>query len=236
MVEVRAGESASSWHQRWEPSKGPVSQSIAVYAKLESNSEPERARVSQRVAVRASGSQNESHREPERDRERASKSQREKWLKVRWEPTPHFVPLCHWPMMTNWPTHPIQSHSTFCSTMPQKAQYDSRNTRTTSDKLRRTKTVNLQWTQMDKGARRGKGGHSWARGGGRSSQLLIYSRWSMICRPKIIVWSPVLHSSLDDLVWSRKNHADVEHGCKKYDWCIFRFAKAKVYNPHVRDL
>ena len=41
--------------------------------KLESNSEPERARVCQRVAVRAS----ESHREPERDRERASKSQRE---------------------------------------------------------------------------------------------------------------------------------------------------------------
>ena len=34
--------------------------------KLESNSEPERARVSQRVAVRASGSQSGSHREPER--------------------------------------------------------------------------------------------------------------------------------------------------------------------------
>ena len=60
----RVGESASSWHQRWEPSKGPVSWSRAVYAKLESNSEPERARVCQRVAVRASESQSGSHREP----------------------------------------------------------------------------------------------------------------------------------------------------------------------------
>ena len=50
-----------------EPIKG------CVYAKLESNSEPERARVCRRVAVRAS----ESHREPARDRERSSKSQRE---------------------------------------------------------------------------------------------------------------------------------------------------------------
>ena len=46
-----------------EPSKGPVSQARAVYTKLESNSEPERARVCQRVAVRASESQSESHRE-----------------------------------------------------------------------------------------------------------------------------------------------------------------------------
>ena len=61
---IRAGESASSWHRRWEPSKGPVSRSRAVYAKLESNSEPERARVCQRVAVRASESQSGSHREP----------------------------------------------------------------------------------------------------------------------------------------------------------------------------
>ena len=38
----------------------------AVYAKLESNCEPERARVCQRVAVRASESQSGSHREPER--------------------------------------------------------------------------------------------------------------------------------------------------------------------------
>ena len=52
----------------------------AVYAKLESNSEPERARVCQRVAVRASEGQSgvtESHREPERDGDRSSKSHRE---------------------------------------------------------------------------------------------------------------------------------------------------------------
>ena len=41
--------------------------------KLESNNDPERARVSQRVAVRASGSQSGSHRKLER----ASKSLRE---------------------------------------------------------------------------------------------------------------------------------------------------------------
>ena len=28
---IRAGESASSWHRRWEPSEGPVSRSRAVY-------------------------------------------------------------------------------------------------------------------------------------------------------------------------------------------------------------
>ena len=50
---------------------------MIVLAKLESNTEPERARVSQRVAVRASGSQSGSHREPERDRGRYSKSHRE---------------------------------------------------------------------------------------------------------------------------------------------------------------
>ena len=60
----RAGESASAWQRHCEPSKGPVS------AKLESNSEPERARVCQRVAVRASESQTLSHREPLRARER----------------------------------------------------------------------------------------------------------------------------------------------------------------------
>ena len=68
-----------------------MSRSRAVYAKFESNSEPERARVCQRVAVRASESQSGSHREPlrarvgvtkslkepKRDRERSSKSQRE---------------------------------------------------------------------------------------------------------------------------------------------------------------
>ena len=64
LIIIRAGKSASSWHRRWEPSKGPVSRSRAVYAKLESNSEPERARVCQRVAVRASESQSGSHREP----------------------------------------------------------------------------------------------------------------------------------------------------------------------------
>ena len=51
--------------------------SRAVYAKFQRNSEPERARVCQRVAVRASESQSGSHREQERDRERSSKSQRE---------------------------------------------------------------------------------------------------------------------------------------------------------------
>ena len=75
-----AGESASAWQRRWELSKVPKSQSRIVrilQAKLESNSEPERARVSQSVAMRASGSQSGSHREPERDRERHSKRQRE---------------------------------------------------------------------------------------------------------------------------------------------------------------
>ena len=43
---------------------GDESRSRAVYAKLESNSEPERARVCQRVAVRASESQSGSYREP----------------------------------------------------------------------------------------------------------------------------------------------------------------------------
>ena len=60
----RAGESVSAWQRRWEPSKGPESRSRTVYAKLESNSEPDRARVCQRVAVRASESQSGSHREP----------------------------------------------------------------------------------------------------------------------------------------------------------------------------
>ena len=56
---------------------GDESRSRAVYAKLESNSGPERARVYQRVAVRARVGVTESHREPERDRDRSSKSQRE---------------------------------------------------------------------------------------------------------------------------------------------------------------
>ena len=43
-----------------EPIKG------CIYAKLESNSEPERARVCQRVAVRARVGVTESLREPER--------------------------------------------------------------------------------------------------------------------------------------------------------------------------
>ena len=54
-----------------------MSRSRAVYVKLENNGEPERARVCQRVAVRARVEVTESHREPERDRERSSKSQRE---------------------------------------------------------------------------------------------------------------------------------------------------------------
>ena len=53
---------------------GDESRSRAVYAKLESNSEPEGAKVCQRVAVRARVRVTESHREPERDRERSSKS------------------------------------------------------------------------------------------------------------------------------------------------------------------
>ena len=64
LVWFRAGKSASAWQRRWEPSKGPESRSRTVDAKLESNSEPERARVCQRVAVRASESQSGSHREP----------------------------------------------------------------------------------------------------------------------------------------------------------------------------
>ena len=51
----------------------------AVYAKLESNSEPERARVCQRVAVRASEWESqraiESQRETGRDPVRARESQ-----------------------------------------------------------------------------------------------------------------------------------------------------------------
>ena len=43
---------------------GAESRSRTVYAKLETNSEPERARVCQRVAVRASESQSGSHIEP----------------------------------------------------------------------------------------------------------------------------------------------------------------------------
>ena len=54
---------------------GDESRSRTVYAKLESNSEPERARVCQKVAVRARVGVTESHREPERDRERSSKCQ-----------------------------------------------------------------------------------------------------------------------------------------------------------------
>ena len=54
-----------------------MSRSRVVNAKLESNNEPERARVCQRVAVRARVGVTESHRESERDRERSSKSQRE---------------------------------------------------------------------------------------------------------------------------------------------------------------
>ena len=59
---------------------GAESRSRTVYAKLESNSEPERARVRQRVAVRARVGVTESHRKPEKDRERASKSLRESQL------------------------------------------------------------------------------------------------------------------------------------------------------------
>ena len=43
---------------------GAESRSRTVYTKLESNSEPEKARECQRVAVRASESQSGSHREP----------------------------------------------------------------------------------------------------------------------------------------------------------------------------
>ena len=60
-----------------------MSRSRAVYAKLESNSELERARVCQRVAVRARVGVTESHREPERDREKSSKSHLEGLLQKR---------------------------------------------------------------------------------------------------------------------------------------------------------
>ena len=60
----RPGQSASAWQRRWELSKGPESQWRTVCAKLESNSEPERARVSQRVAVGASERQSGSYKEP----------------------------------------------------------------------------------------------------------------------------------------------------------------------------
>ena len=46
-----------------------MSRSRAVYAKLESNSELERARVCQRVTVRASESQREKGRDPVNARE-----------------------------------------------------------------------------------------------------------------------------------------------------------------------
>ena len=52
-----------------------MSQSRAVYAQLESNSEPERVRVCQRVAVRASESQRGSHRQLWRARERQGEIQ-----------------------------------------------------------------------------------------------------------------------------------------------------------------
>ena len=54
-----------------------MSRSRAVYVKLENNSEPERARVCQRMAVRASESQSGSHREPERARERQGETGRD---------------------------------------------------------------------------------------------------------------------------------------------------------------
>ena len=54
-----------------------MSRSRAVYAKLESNSEPERARVCQRVAVRARVGVTESHRETGRDPVRARESKKE---------------------------------------------------------------------------------------------------------------------------------------------------------------
>ena len=60
-----------------------MSRSRAVYAKLESNSEPERARVCQRVVVRARVGVTESHREPERHREISSKSHMEGLLQKR---------------------------------------------------------------------------------------------------------------------------------------------------------
>ena len=44
--------------------KGPRESIKDCKAKLENNSEPERARVSQRMAVKASGSQSGSRREP----------------------------------------------------------------------------------------------------------------------------------------------------------------------------
>ena len=59
-----------------------MSRSRAVYAKFENNSELERARVCQRVAVRASESQSGSHRESQR----AIESQREPGREPQREP------------------------------------------------------------------------------------------------------------------------------------------------------
>ena len=56
---------------------GAESRARTVYAKLESNSEPERARVCQRVAVRARVGVTESQRETGREAVRGSESQRD---------------------------------------------------------------------------------------------------------------------------------------------------------------
>ena len=62
LIMIMMAYSASRAEQgHCEPSKDLVLRT--VLAKLESNSEPERARESQRVAERANGSQSLSHRE-----------------------------------------------------------------------------------------------------------------------------------------------------------------------------
>ena len=68
----------TNWKEVLQRGSSAESRARTVYAELESNSEPERARVCQRVAVRASESQSGSHREPERaTTQRASESLRE---------------------------------------------------------------------------------------------------------------------------------------------------------------
>ena len=66
------GSGAESRARAQRADQGLYTQNYAIR-----NSEPERARENQRVAVRARVGVTESHREPERDRERSSKSQRE---------------------------------------------------------------------------------------------------------------------------------------------------------------
>ena len=83
LVLSRPEQSVSAWQRRWEPSKQGLWELIKdciLKLKLESNSEPERARVSQRVAMRAGGSQ----REPDRASGSQSGSHRDNQKEPQW--------------------------------------------------------------------------------------------------------------------------------------------------------